>query len=131
MLIADPRLLLRKLNGTCTKALEAAASHCVSQRQYEVTPEHLLLALLDDAESDVASAFAHYQIDVVTTRATLQRYVGDLRKGNAGKPVFSVLLFEWIQDSWVYASTELGEATLRSGALLVRLVLAPSRYLPF
>jgi type VI secretion system protein VasG len=130
MLTAEPRLLLRKLNPTCTKAFEAAAATCVSNRQYEVTVEHVLLALLEDDQSDVVSAFSHYQVDLTTARSSVRRYVSELRSGNAGKPVFSTLLLEWVQDAWLYASTELGDTSLRSGALLVRLALAPTRYLP-
>ncbi len=131
MLVAEPRSLLRKLNPTCTRALEAAASACIGSRHYEVTVEHLVLALLDDRESDLATAFEHYRIDLAHARATLQRYVGELRSGNAGKPTFSTLLLEWVQDAWLYSSTELSETAVRSGALLVRLVLSSSRYLPF
>ncbi|MBX3184481.1 MAG: type VI secretion system ATPase TssH [Polyangiaceae bacterium] len=129
-MIADPRTLLRKLNSTCTKAFEAAASSCVSHRHYEVTVEHVLMALLDDPQSDVVSALAHYNVNAEVLRATVGRTVGDMKSGNPGKPTFSTLLLEWIQDSWVYASTELGEGLLRSGALLVRLIQAPNRYLP-
>ncbi|MBL8721342.1 MAG: type VI secretion system ATPase TssH [Myxococcales bacterium] len=131
MLVAEPRALLRKLNPTCTKALEGAASACIGSRHYEVTVEHMLLALLDDLGSDLAVILHHYGIDPVTARATLQRYVSDLRSGNAGKPVFGSLLLEWVQDSFLYATTELGDTQVRSGALLVRLVSSPSRYLPF
>jgi len=130
MLVAEPRSLLRKLNPVCTRALEAAASACISSRHYEVTVEHVLLSLMEDRESDLVTIFEHYRIDVAHAKGTLQRYMSELRSGNAGKPVFSTLLFEWVQDSWLYASTELGDASVRSGALLVRLVQAPSKYLP-
>ncbi|MEZ4229545.1 MAG: type VI secretion system ATPase TssH [Polyangiaceae bacterium] len=130
MLIADPRTLLRKLNTTCTKAFEAAASSCVSHRHYEVTVEHVLMALLEDPQSDVTSALAHYNVNAEVLHATLGRYIGEMKSGNPGKPTFSTLLLEWIQDAWIYASTELGDTLLRSGALLVRLVQAPNRYLP-
>ena len=131
MLVAEPRSLLKTLNSTCTRALEGAASACVAARHYEVTVEHVLVALLDDLESDVHRILEHYEIDPAHLRAAIQRYLGDLRSGNAGKPTFGSLLFELFQDSWIYASTELGEAKVRSGALLVRLAMAPSRYLPF
>lgn len=130
MLIADPRTLLRKLNTTCTKAFEAAASSCVSHRHYEVTVEHVLMALLEDPQSDVTSALAHYNVNAEVFHATLGRYIGEMKSGNPGKPTFSTLLLEWIQDAWIYASTELGDTLLRSGALLVRLVQSPNRYLP-
>jgi type VI secretion system protein VasG len=130
MLVADPGALLRKLNSTCTRALQSAAGSCLSSRHYEVTVEHLLNALLDDRETDVLSVLEHYRVDASSARATLQRYLSELRNGNAGKPVFSSLLLELVQDAWLYSSTELGETKVRSGALLVRLLLSPSRYLP-
>jgi type VI secretion system protein VasG len=131
LLVAEPKSLLKTLDPTCTRALESAASACIGARHYEVTVEHTLLALLEDLESDVPKILEHYEIDPAHLKSTLQRYVGDLRSGNAGKPTFSSMLFEWIQDAWVYASAELGDAKLRSGALLLRLVMAPSRYVPF
>ncbi len=131
MLIAEPRSLLKTLNPTSTRALERAASACISARHYEVTVEHLLLALLDDLESDIYRILERFEIDPARLRSTLQRYVGELRSGNAGKPVFGSLLLELVQDGWVYASTELGDPKLRSGALVTRIAAAPSRYLPF
>src|SRR5205823_9659244 len=100
MLVVEPRALLKKLNATCTKALEVAASACISSRHYEITVEHVLMALLDDGESDVNAILQHYKVDPTRARTQLQRYLGDLRSGNAGKPVFSPLLFEWVQDAW-------------------------------
>jgi type VI secretion system protein VasG len=97
--------------------------------------EHVLLALVDDPDSDVAKIFEHFGIDAGVARAALQHCVGDLRSGNAGKPTFSTMLFEWVQDAWLYASTEQGETNVRSGALLCRIVQSATRYvateLPF
>ncbi|MBX3222274.1 MAG: type VI secretion system ATPase TssH [Labilithrix sp.] len=131
MLVAEPRALFKKLTPTCTRALEAAAGACVTGQHYEVTVEHLLGALLEDRESDVAIVLDHFRVDRAGVRATLQRYLGDLRSGNAGKPVFSQLLLELMQDAWVYGSTEQGEGQVRSGAMLVRILQAPNKYLPF
>jgi type VI secretion system protein VasG len=131
MLMVEPRALLKKLSPICTQAFEGAAARCISARHYEVTVEHALLALLDLDQSDIRVVLAHYGIDVEIVRATVSRYVGELRSGNAGKPVFSSLLFEWVQDAWLYSATELDAGSVRSGALLVRLCQASSRYLPF
>jgi type VI secretion system protein VasG len=130
MLLADPRALLDKLNATTKRALERGAGACVTSRHYEVSPEHVLLALLDDAESDVVVVLEHLRVEAGALRAALQRALGDQRSGNAGRPVFSPLLLEWLQDAWLYASTELNAQRLRSGALLVRLAQSPSRYVP-
>jgi type VI secretion system protein VasG len=131
MLVAEPRALFKKLTPTCTRALEGAAGACVTAQHYEVTVEHLLGSLLEDRESDVAIVLAHFRVDRASVRATLQRYTGELRSGNAGKPVFGNLLLELMQDAWIYVSTELGENQVRSGALLARILLAPNKYLPF
>jgi type VI secretion system protein VasG len=130
MLVAEPKNLARKLNDTCTRALNTAAGMCMSSRHYEVTVEHVLLALLDDPYSDLNEVFSHFRVDVAGARSYLQRYLSELRSGNAGKPVFDTLLWDWIQDAWLYTSTELGEEKVRSGALLVRLLMAQTRYLP-
>jgi type VI secretion system protein VasG len=122
--------LLRTLNPCCTRALERAAGACLAARHYEVTVEHMLLVLLDDLESDLPLIFERFEIEPGPLRAALQRYVGDLRSGNAGKPIFSSLLLGLFEEAWVYVSTEFGDAKVRSGALLARIVAAPGRFLP-
>ncbi len=49
-------------------------------------------------------------------------------KGNGSKPVFSALLIEWLQESWLVSSLDLSETQIRSGALLLTLVSNPLRY---
>ncbi|MBN2194435.1 MAG: type VI secretion system ATPase TssH [Polyangiaceae bacterium] len=130
MLNVEPKALLRKLNPTCTRALEVAAATSVNGRHYEVAVEHLLAALLDDEQSDVSAVLAYYRVDVPTLRESVQRSLAAIRGGNAGRPVFSSLLLELIQDALLYTVAELGEVQVRSGALLVRLVQTATRYLP-
>ncbi|EOG7766258.1 type VI secretion system ATPase TssH, partial [Vibrio parahaemolyticus] len=48
--------------------------------------------------------------------------------GNGSKPVFSALLIEWLQESWLVSSLDLSETQIRSGALLLTLVSNPLRY---
>jgi type VI secretion system protein VasG len=129
MLLVEPKSLLDKLNPVCTRAFERGAGACITSRHYEVTSEHVLLGLIDDRESDVVALLERFHVEPSRLRGALQRALEEQRSGNAGKPVFSPILLEWIQDAWLYASTELGDASLRSGALLVRLVQAPTRYL--
>ncbi len=131
MLTVEPRALLRKLNPLCSSAFEAAAAKCVSARHYEVTVEHVALALLEEPQSDLAAVLPHYGVDLERLRAVFARAVSEMRGGNVGKPVFSSRLLEWLQDAWLYASAELGSTAVRSGALLVRLLTSTSRYLPF
>ena len=111
-----------------TAALEAGVLQCVNARHYEVTLEHVLLALLDDADSYLAFIVSHYDLNPSQLRATLTRSLEDLRVGNAGKPVFSPTMLECMQDAYVVGSMDYGWNKVRSGTMFLRLVHQPSRY---
>ncbi len=128
MMLVDPKSIIKRLTKNCTSALEAAVVQCVNARHYEVTLEHVLLALLDDANSDLAFLVMHYDMNPSALRATLQRSLEELRTGNAGKPVFSPTMLEWMQDAWLVGSVEYSFQKLRSGVLFGRLVQQPTRY---
>ncbi|HSN97821.1 MAG TPA: type VI secretion system ATPase TssH [Candidatus Nanopelagicales bacterium] len=128
MMLVDPKSIVKRLTRNCTTALEAAIGQCVNARHYEVTLEHLLLALLEDAGSDLAFLVMHYDLDPAHLRAALQRSLEDLRKGNAGRPTLSPVMLEWMQDAWVVGSMEYGFQKLRSGLLFLRLIEQPTRY---
>jgi hypothetical protein len=128
--VAEPRSLVKTLTATCSRALEVAATACVAAQQFELRTEHLVQALLDDRDSDLRAILEHYAIDAAPLRALVAGHIQSLRSGNTGKPTFGAPMLLLLQDAWVYASAELGEFKLRSGALLVRLAVAPSRYWP-
>ena len=44
----DLRRLLGRLDAVCLRAFQGGMSLCQSRGQFEVTPEHVLLRLLDD-----------------------------------------------------------------------------------
>jgi type VI secretion system protein VasG len=114
----DLKILLARLNRICTKALEAAAGWCVSRGNYEITVEHLLHELLQAQGSDVPLIIAHFDIDNTRLKRGLLEVLEDQRTGNTGRPVFSPILLEWFQQSWLLASLDHGLAEIRSGVLL-------------
>jgi len=128
MMLVDPKSIIKRLTRPCTAALEAGVVQCVTARHYEVTLEHVMLALLDNADSDIAFLVMHYDLDPARLRQTLQRSLEDLRSGNAGKPTFSPMMLEWMQDSWTIGSVEYGFQKIRSGVLFARLVQQPTKY---
>src|SRR5512132_4506778 len=128
MMLVDPKSIIKRLTRPCTAALEAGVVQCVTARHYEVTLEHVMLALLDNADSDIAFLVMHYDLDPARLRQTLQRSLEDLRSGNAGKPTFSPLMLEWMQDAWTIGSVEYGFQKVRSGVLFARLVQQPTKY---
>ncbi len=128
MMDVDIKGLIRKLNGYCTKSLEAAAGLCISRGHYEVGPEHLLLQMVEDPQADLQQILRHFGINPAPLLGTLQHNLERMRSGNSGRPVFSPLLLEWIQDAWVLASVEYQDTQVRSGMLLLALMLRPDRY---
>ncbi len=119
MLNVDIKSLLRRLNSHCTSALEGAAGLCVSRTHYEVTVEHLLVKLLENPQADLALILRHFEVDPGKLQKNVEQSLEELKTGNAGKPVFSPLLMEWVQEAWLTASVDLEEARVRSGAMLV------------
>ena len=95
----DLKSLLKKLNAYCTRSLEAAAGICVSRGNYEVAVDHLLLAFVEDEARDFQAILRHFEIDPARASAAIQKAVEDGRTGNTGRPVFSPLLIQWVQDA--------------------------------
>ncbi|MFT3776076.1 MAG: type VI secretion system ATPase TssH [Minicystis sp.] len=128
MMLVDPKSIIKRLTRPCTAALEAGVVQCVNARHYEVTLEHVMLALLDNAESDLAFLVMHYDLDPARLRQVLQRSLEDLRTGNAGKPTFSPTMLEWMQDAWTIGSVDYGYQKIRSGVLFMLLARTPTKY---
>ncbi len=114
--------LISRLSRHLTRALESAAGLCVTRGNYEVTVEHLLSVLLADAQGDIRLILKHYEVDHARLDRAVQGVLDQVRTGNPGRPVFSPILVQWLQDAWLIASLDLGHADLRSGALFIALL---------
>ncbi|GFK94920.1 Chaperone protein ClpB [Fundidesulfovibrio magnetotacticus] len=128
MINVNMKSLLSKLNAFCTSTLHNAAGLTVSRAQYEVTVEHFLLKCLEDAGSDIPVILRAGGVDAGRLAAGLTDSLEDLKTGNAGKPTFSPLLIELIEDAWVVGSVDLGDSRVRSGALLLAFLARPNFY---
>jgi len=128
MIELDLKALLKRLNTYCTRSLENAAGMCVSRGNYEVTLEHLLLKLIEDPSRDFQLILRHFEIDPARVEKSIQHAVEQGKTGNTGKPVFSPLLVEWVEEAWLIASVELGMGDIRSGVLIATLLSNPNRY---
>ncbi|MBL0524832.1 type VI secretion system ATPase TssH [Aeromonas dhakensis] len=122
-------VLVEKLNPICRHMLEEAAALCVNHQGAEIRIEHLLLKMLETPLSDVRQILKVAEVDVEELRTLLQPSPADNGYGQ-GYPSFSPMLVEWLQDSWLLASAELQHAQLRSGVMLLVLLMTPQRYLP-
>ncbi len=122
-------VLVERLNPICRHMLEEAAALCVNHQGAEIRIEHLLLKMLDTPLSDVRQILKRAEVEVEELKILLQPSAADNGYGQ-GYPSFSPLLVEWLQDSWLLASAELQHGQLRSGIMLLVLLMTPQRYLP-
>jgi type VI secretion system protein VasG len=127
MVDVNLKALIARLNKFCTRSLEAAAGLCVSRAGYEVTPEHLMIAMAEDPSADLQQIFKHFGVDAGRVQKSLTQVVDALKTGNAGRPTFSPVLVEWLQQAWLLASLDFGLAEIRSGILLQALLANPVR----
>ncbi len=125
---AEPKTLVRRLTPTATTLLEKAVERAASGRFYEIVVEHILLGMLEDDAGDSARILAAFEQDRGRLAVRVQRTLERMRTGNAGRPVFSEGLFEWIEGAWVIASLHRGATRLRTGELLLELVARGARY---
>src|SRR6185503_3713941 len=114
--------LLRKLNETSRRALEAAAGLCLSRTNYEVDIEHVLLKLVETTNSDVKKILEHFGVNVSRLNRELATAIDRFKTGNARTPALSPRLPKLIADAWVLASVDYNAPQVRSGHLLLALM---------
>lgn len=119
------KVLIGKLNDTCRKAAERAASLCLSRGHYEVDLEHFFLALTENSASDFALLARRYGVSLDVLDTDLHRELGRFKTGNTRTPVLSPHLPKLFEQAWLIASLEGGSTRVRSGHCLLALLTAP------
>jgi type VI secretion system protein VasG len=114
--------LIARLNNTCRSALEGAAGLCLSRTNYEVEPEHFLLKLTENSDTDIGSIFRRFEVSHGKITKDLTVAMDRLKTGNARTPGLSPKLPQWIQEAWLLASVDYGASQVRSGHLLLALL---------
>ncbi|WP_338663884.1 type VI secretion system ATPase TssH [Pararoseomonas sp. SCSIO 73927] len=114
----DLKPLIGRLNETCRRALEGAAGMTLSRSHYNVEIEHVLLGLVDRADTDIAAILRHWEIEVSRLLADLNRSLDRMKTGNARAPSLSPEIVEMVKQGWLLASVEQGASRVRSGHLL-------------
>ncbi len=114
--------LIAKLNPTCRKALEGAASLCVSQTHFNVEIEHVLLKLLEDDGTDLRAILKYYELNPAVVTGELTQAMDKFQRGNGRTPSLSPQLSRLIEAAWMQSSLHLNEQTIRSSAILLALL---------
>jgi len=127
-MLVEPKVLVRRLTPTATKCLEAAAARASQGQHYEITVEHMLLAMLQSDDGDVARILHHFGQDKARLLSRIEKIVERMRSGNGSRPAFSGTLFQWFEDSWTVSSLETDSPRLRTGSLFRQFVGAPAKY---
>ncbi|OCQ51988.1 Chaperone protein ClpB [Photorhabdus australis subsp. thailandensis] len=120
--------IVGKLTVEARQCLDEAANLAVRRTHHEVEIEHFLLALFEK-QMPIMEQVCHYGgIDAIALLNACQRSLTLLRSGNHRPPVFSTNLTEWLEQSWMYASTRshLGSLQITAQALIVALLVNPS-----
>ncbi len=115
--------LVGRLNDTCRGALESAAGLCLSRTNYDVEIEHLLAKLLEEDDTDFHKICSHYEVNIDRLTKDVSVALDRLKTGNNNNPGLSPRIPRLVQDAWLHASIDFGAARVRSGHLVLSLVL--------
>ncbi|MFW5443457.1 MAG: type VI secretion system ATPase TssH [Methylococcaceae bacterium] len=121
--------LIGSLNRFCTHALEEASSLCISQYESEVKVSHLLYKLAENQQSDLRVILRKATLDNETFKQKLTDSFYVNNDSTEQSPSFSPLLIELLQEAWLLGSLEFSENKIRSGAIVLALLMNPGRYL--
>lgn len=116
------KALIAKLNPTTRRAMESAANVALARTHHEVDIEHVLLELLDRADSDLVTILKAYSIDVASLQKDLLGSLDRFRTGNTRNPVLSRNIPRWLESAWLSGSVNYGATQIRSGFLVQALV---------
>jgi len=119
------RTLIGKLHDVCRQSLDRSANHCVARGHYQIEIEHLLLALLDRSDTDLGIVVAASGIPLQGLRDELERELAKLQTGNLRTPVFSRSIIAMLEKSWLIASIDTENGSIRSAHLLLALLSDP------
>ena len=115
--------LIGKLDDSCRRALEAAAGLCLSRSHYDVDIEHLFIKLMDIHDSDLRKIVKHYGVDSSRLERDLTRALDRLKTGNARNPTLAPRIPRLINEAWSLASVEYNAGRVRSGHLVLALLM--------
>lgn len=120
----NPAILLRRLNPYCARAMEGAASLCLTRAHAEILPEHWLLKLLEQGEGDFTVLARRYGWDMDALWQDLLAWLDTLPRSVRSRPQLADSTQTLMREAWMRASLA-GEERIRGVHLLMALVDQP------
>ncbi|KPA11141.1 ClpV1 family type VI secretion ATPase [Candidatus Magnetomorum sp. HK-1] len=111
--------LLDKLTPYVLSQLDAAAGFAMSKGHYEIGFEHLFLKFINDSKGDIANLLNHFDIDYKNLKSELLKTLNTYLTGNTGKPSFSPVLIDILENAWILASVDFNQDHIRSAHLML------------
>ena len=122
--------LVAALDDESRTALEGAAEMCVNRGGHEIGIEDFFEKVA--ATKTFLDICQQFEINVDALRQSLEksRKVAGLAQG---RPVFSTILVEFLQEAYLFSTLEMGERQVGIGVLIVTILSNPVRYgiMPF
>ncbi len=122
----DLKALVAKLNSHCRQLLESSLGLCLSRTHYNVEIEHWLQKLVETQQLDFQSILKHYDVSTEKLLGQLQESMLRFKSGNSRPPALSPTVVQWMREAWLLASLQYGETKIRSGHLLLALLIDDS-----
>lgn len=120
------KTLISKLNDTTRRAAERAASLCMARGHYEVDLEHLMLALLEQPQSDLPVLCQRFGVSSTALQRDLETELSRFKTGNSRTPVFSNHLPVLLEHGWLIASLASHTARIRGAHLVLAMLTEPT-----
>ena len=117
----DLKSLFARLNSTCRDVMETilTSEYC---KHYQIDIEHLLLELLQKANTDLHCILHYYEINSSRFERDLTKVLEELKTDNLRQPVLSPHLPRLSELAWLEASINFKATHVRSGHLVLALL---------
>ncbi len=112
--------MINSLDINTKKYLEQAAQRCISRGGNEILIEDILYSMLENDSSIFNTVLAHYEIDAQEVFNTLQASTR-VASTESTNPIFSTLLVQWLEESYVIARVSLASNEISESSLILAL----------
>jgi type VI secretion system protein VasG len=103
--------------------MDGAAGLCLSLTHYDIEIEHLLYKLLETNDTDFARILNQYGVDKSRCQKEIEKAMTSFKRGNSSRPAISPRILRLLTEAWTYGSLEFNSARIRSGYILLALLM--------